>query len=220
MRSAIDGLIEHGRGDAESIAQLARPRVAKAGRADDERVLDPAALDQFRQDQPGLDRLAQPDRVGEQHPRGAADHRERGLELIRPSARSTQLRPPSTDTTCRVRPTMAASAERNTSPSRPARSFTVGDQDAADRTDRSRAGARRRSIDRGLRASAACTHQSAARGSTSTSRRGPRAALLARNGTARGDGCKRRPPDSGRRDSGGCRDVCASRRSSFCDDDA
>ncbi len=88
-------LVEHGCGDAESIAQFARPRVAKAGRADDQRVFDPSALDQFRQDQPGLDGLAEADGVGEQQPRRAADHGKRRFELIRPQTRSMRS-PPST----------------------------------------------------------------------------------------------------------------------------
>ena len=61
-----DGLlIQDGGADVEASGQLARPGVAQPGGADNQRVLDPSALAQLGQQQPGLDRLAEPHRICE-----------------------------------------------------------------------------------------------------------------------------------------------------------
>ena len=95
-------LIEHGRGDAESIAQLTRPGVAKAGRADDQRVLDPSALAAVPT---GSARPGSSCRARRRRPAAAAWRRRSRRARARvdtATTRSTRL-PPSTDTTCRVR---------------------------------------------------------------------------------------------------------------------
>jgi len=53
-------------GEAELALQLVAPLAGHRGRSDDHGIVDPAAQQQLAQDQPGLDRLAQPHIVGDQ----------------------------------------------------------------------------------------------------------------------------------------------------------
>ena len=76
--------IDHRRADVESTEQLVSPLVAQACRRHDERAVAPAALKQFCQHQAGLNRLAEPDFVGQQKSRCmSANERERRFELKR-----------------------------------------------------------------------------------------------------------------------------------------
>ena len=77
-------LVEDGGGDAEPIAQLARPRVAQAGGTHDQGVFDPPAFPQLGKKQARLDGLAEANGIRKQHACRAANDRQRGLQLIRP----------------------------------------------------------------------------------------------------------------------------------------
>ena len=87
--------VDDGRANVESVQQLVGPLLAQPRRRDDERALAPAALVQFRQHQPGLNRLAEADFVGEQKSRCVpANERERRLELKRKDVDRGALRRP------------------------------------------------------------------------------------------------------------------------------
>ncbi len=75
-------LIEHGRDDGESIAELVSPRLAQPRGTQDQRAIDEAARPELGQDQAGLNRLAEADAVGQQYSRGAAQNGEGRLQLI------------------------------------------------------------------------------------------------------------------------------------------
>jgi hypothetical protein len=95
-------LIEDGGGDIESIAELACPGIAQAGGAYDQRAFNPGAFSHFGKDQARLDGFAETDSICQQHAGRAADHRKRGLELIRPEIdRRLRRRPQTADATSR-----------------------------------------------------------------------------------------------------------------------
>ena len=75
--------------------ELVGPLLPEPCRRDDERVLAPAALAQFRQHQAGLNGLTEPDFVGQQKScRASASERERRLELKRQDVHRGALRYP------------------------------------------------------------------------------------------------------------------------------
>ena len=63
--------------------QLSRPLFAQGGRRQDDHADRGVAPDQFRDDQPGLYRLAESDLVGNEQPRSAGEHRQRRFQLVR-----------------------------------------------------------------------------------------------------------------------------------------
>ena len=81
-RSGERRRIEHHRGKAEPVAQLAAPLLAEGGWRDDQDVRIGAALERLGGDEARLYRLTEPDFVGNQDPRGnATDHGKGRFQL-------------------------------------------------------------------------------------------------------------------------------------------
>ena len=81
-RERHGGLVQDEGRNAEAVAEFRDPNVAESGGAQDQRAFGESPSAQLREDQRGLDGLAQANRIGEEDAGGAAQHRERGFELV------------------------------------------------------------------------------------------------------------------------------------------
>ena len=134
--AALDRLVvEYDRDDAEPMAQLERPRVTQSRGTQDQGAIDQAAHLQLGQDQAGLNRLAQADRISQQHARGATEDRQCWFQLIRDEIQGGTSGAPQAER----RPLVGDGGEcrpKDGPPLSPPRPVGVGWHDAFERRDR------------------------------------------------------------------------------------